>query len=110
MGAHGAWMAAVNAPDLSVCVSPAAGWIRKEEYSTGNAFFELDIQNTYTPPGIVFASVVSYVFCSLFFSIIGLKSILEACMSEFHVDRLVGNLRVSMPSCFIPSCLLSLHF
>ena len=51
MGGHGAWMAATNAPDRSLCMAPAAGWIRKEEYAAGNAFFNLDIQNSFVDIG-----------------------------------------------------------
>ena len=68
MGGHGAWILAVNSPDLGICLSPSASWIRKEEYAKANAFFELDIQNSYIPTR--------------------LKNILEMSMSEFHIDRL----------------------
>lgn len=54
MGGHGAWVVAVNNPERAVCVAPAASWIRKEEYAAANAFFDLDIQNSFVDPGILF--------------------------------------------------------
>ena len=41
----------MNSPDRAVCVSAAASWIKKEEYSTANAFFEMDVANSYVDPG-----------------------------------------------------------
>jgi hypothetical protein len=73
IGGHGAWMNAVSFPDFSACVSATAGWTRKEEYGGSNQFFELDISNSYIEPE--------------------LKALLELSMSEFHVDRLVRNMR-----------------
>ena len=72
MGGHGAWLAAVNAPDRFNCLSPAAGWIRKEEYHTSNSFFAVDVSNSFVD--------------------LKLKMLLEMSMSEFHTDRLVTNL------------------
>ena len=72
-GGHGAWVISVNNPDLFSCVLSAAAWIRKEEYSGGNAFFDLDISNSYVDPE--------------------LKLLLEQSMSEFHVDKLISNLQ-----------------
>ena len=71
MGAHGAWMAALNSPDLFSCLAPLSGWINKEEYSNSNAFFELDIGNSYVDPE--------------------LKAMLEMAMSEFHSDKMIPN-------------------
>jgi hypothetical protein len=65
MGGHGAWQVAVNSPDLSVCVSPSAGWIRKEEYNVANSFFELDMQNTFVNSGILI-SLYSFPLCHYF--------------------------------------------
>ena len=48
------------------------GWIRKEEYGSANAFFDLDISNSFVDPE--------------------LKTLLELTMSEYHTDRLVRNL------------------
>ena len=73
MGGHGAWIVAVNQPDMAICLSPSAGWVKKEEYGTSNSFFALDVSNTYIDPS--------------------LKRILEIAMSEFHVDKLVSNLQ-----------------
>jgi uncharacterized protein (DUF1786 family) len=73
MGGHGAWQLAVNNPDMAVCTASAASWIRKEDYGRANAFFGLDVQNTIMDPQ--------------------LKRILEQSMMEFHVDRMVSNLR-----------------
>jgi len=73
MGGHGAWVVAVNNPDMAVCLSPSAGWIKKEEYGTSNSFFALDLSNSFIDPS--------------------LKRILELAMSEFHVDKLVSNLQ-----------------
>lgn len=72
MGGHGALVGAVNNPGAFQCLSPAASWIRKEEYGAGNSFFSLDISNTFVP--------------------LGLKHILELTMSEYHVDRLMDNI------------------
>eukprot|EP00605_Chrysophyceae_sp_TOSAG23-4_P000665 GSChrysophyteH1.ASY1.ANO1.747.1 assembled CDS len=72
MGGHGAWMLAVNDPDSTVCVLPTASWTAKEHYDVGNAFFHLDVQNSYTSPDLV--------------------ALLARSMSEFHVDQLAGNL------------------
>lgn len=73
MGGHGAWMVAVNNPDMAICLSPSAGWIKKEEYGTANLFFALDVSNSFIDPS--------------------LKRIFEIAMSEFHVDKLVSNLQ-----------------
>jgi hypothetical protein len=73
MGGHGAWVVAVNNPDMVMCLSPSAGWIKKEEYGTSNSFFALDLSNSFIDPS--------------------LKRILELAMSEFHVDKLVSNLQ-----------------
>lgn len=73
MGGHGAWIMGVNNPNSAICLSSAAGWIRKEEYATSNSFFSLDISNSYID--------------------LGLKSILEMAMSEYHVDKLIENLQ-----------------
>ena len=73
MGAHGAWLLAINDPDANVCVSSTAGWLSKEHYSTSNAFFHLDVQNSFTQPG--------------------LRSILARSLHEFHVDQLASNLQ-----------------
>jgi hypothetical protein len=73
MGGHGAWVMGVNNPNSAICLSAAAGWIRKEEYATSNSFFSLDVSNSYID--------------------LGLKSILETAMSEFHVDKLIENLQ-----------------
>ena len=59
--------------DFSSCASITSGWIRKEEYSNSNKFFELDIQNSYIDTD--------------------LKRILEYTMSTYHPDRLFVNLR-----------------
>ncbi len=50
MGGHGAWIMAVNNPDLSVCVASLSSWIKKEEYSIANNFFVFDVQNSYVDP------------------------------------------------------------
>ena len=50
MGGHGAWIMAVNNPDLSVCVASLSSWIKKEEYSVANNFFVFDVQNSYVDP------------------------------------------------------------
>ena len=55
------------------CVSVAAGWIRKEDYSSGNDFFNLDVSNTFVSPKVI--------------------QLLGQSMSEFHVDKLVPNLK-----------------
>lgn len=73
MGGHGAWMSGVNSPDSFTCASVAAGWVNKEEYGSANSFFSLDISTSYVDPEV--------------------KAILERAMSEFHVDRLAGNLK-----------------
>ena len=73
MGGHGTWIAAVNTPDKFSCLASTGSWIRKEDYGTSNAFFHLDISNTYVDPEV--------------------KTILEKSMAEFHVDKLVSNLR-----------------
>ena len=73
MGGHGSWIASVNRPDSTVCISATAGWIRKEEYGHSNAFFHLDLDNTHVDAE--------------------LKSILEKAMGEFHVDKMVSNLQ-----------------
>ena len=75
MGGHGAWLVAASAPDRFLCLSPAAGWIRKEEYHVSNSFFRLDVANSFID--------------------LKLKMILEMAMSEFHVDRLVSNLHAT---------------
>lgn len=72
MGGHGAWVLAHRHPDLFSCVLPASGWIKKEEYSTGNAFQGLDQSTSYLDPSI--------------------KNLLEASWSEDHIDRLASNL------------------
>ena len=73
MGAHGAWLLAANDPEACVCLSATAGWITKEHYASSNAFFKLDVQNSYTQPR--------------------LHDILARAMQEYHVDELVGNLQ-----------------
>eukprot|EP01034_Spumella_vulgaris_P025248 gene25248-31681_t len=73
MGGHGAWVAAVNSPELYTCLLPGSGWVRKEEYNTANAFFALDASNSLVDND--------------------LKAVLELAMSEFHVDRLAVNLQ-----------------
>jgi len=72
MGAHGAMIAAANRPDAIVCLSAAAGWIKKEEYATANAFFQLDVQNSYIDAELV--------------------ALLTKSLSEFHVDKFSENL------------------
>ena len=72
-GGHGAWLLAANYPDLSTCVSATASWTRKEEYGDSNRFFELDASGPLVAPA--------------------LKALLESSMAEFHVDRLVRNMR-----------------
>lgn len=72
MGGHGAWIAAVNIPDTFICAAPTSGWVKKEEYSNGNAFFDLDIASSFAEPT--------------------LKAVLEGALSEFHVDKLASNL------------------
>lgn len=73
MGGHGAWVTASNAPNGFSCALPGAGWIKKEEYSNSNAFYELDISSSFTDPE--------------------LKVLLEKSLSEYHVDRLVSNMQ-----------------
>lgn len=73
MGGHGAWVLATNSPDRFLCALPTAGWIRKEEYGNSNLFFSLDSSSSFTDPA--------------------LKVILEIAMGEYHVDRVVSNLR-----------------
>lgn len=73
MGAHGAWMLAVNSPDLFTCLAPLSGWINKEEYGTANAFFHLDISASFVEPQ--------------------LKELLESAMSDTHVDKLMHNVQ-----------------
>jgi hypothetical protein len=46
-GGHGAWVAALNSPDLYSNLLPESGWIRKEEYASFNAFFALDASNSF---------------------------------------------------------------
>lgn len=65
-------MFGVNNPDLSVCLSVTSGWVRKEEYGSSNAFFHLDVSNSYVDSQ--------------------LKLILEMSMSEYHIDKLVQNM------------------
>jgi hypothetical protein len=74
MGGHGAWVVAENQPDAFVCSFPFSGWIKKEEYSNSNAFYELDIASSSTSPI--------------------LKRILEQVLSEYHSDLLVSNLQL----------------
>jgi hypothetical protein len=50
MGGHGAWILAINNPNLASCIAPAAGWIRKEQYGSANAFFVFDIQDSFIDP------------------------------------------------------------
>ncbi|KAJ1420687.1 hypothetical protein B484DRAFT_399786 [Ochromonadaceae sp. CCMP2298] len=71
MGAHGAWLAALNSPDLFSCLAPVSGWINKEEYGDANAFFRLDIGSSFTDPR--------------------LKLLLEQSMSDTHTDKLLAN-------------------
>jgi hypothetical protein len=73
MGGHGAWMLALANPQLALCTASAASWVRKEDYGKANAFFDLDIQNPLVDPQLI--------------------SIFAQSMSEFHIDRLVSNLR-----------------
>lgn len=73
MGGHGAWVTAINAPDRFICVLPASGWIKKEEYGNSNLFFNLDVSTSFASPSI--------------------KLILERSLSEYHVDRLASNLQ-----------------
>jgi hypothetical protein len=75
MGGHGAWVTATNAPDRFSCAFPMAGWIKKEEYSNGNLYFSLDIDTSFTDPNM--------------------KLLLEKSLSEYHVDRLIGNLQTN---------------
>ena len=73
MGAHGAWMLAVNSPDLFTCLAPLSGWINKEEYGSANAFFHLDSSSSYVDPQ--------------------LKELLESSMSDAHADKLMHNVQ-----------------
>ena len=73
MGAHGAWMLAVNSPDLFTCLAPLSGWINKEEYGAANAFFHLDSSTSYVEPQ--------------------LKELLESVMSDTHTDKLMHNVQ-----------------
>lgn len=73
MGAHGAWMLAVNSPDLFTCLAPLSGWVNKEEYGTANAFFHLDGSASYVEPQ--------------------LKELLESAMSDTHTDKLMHNVQ-----------------
>ena len=52
MGGHGAWLAAVSAPDDALAVSPSAGWLVKESYSDANAFSRWDASEPDTPPAL----------------------------------------------------------
>ena len=52
MGGHGAWILAGFGSQDAVCVSAAAGWLRKENYGDANAFFNLDNDGSSTDPGI----------------------------------------------------------
>ena len=52
MGGHGSWISAMNQPNNIVCLLPIAGWIKKEEYSNSNAFFQLDQDSSYIEPGL----------------------------------------------------------
>lgn len=65
-------MTSMNHPDSFICLNPSSGWIRKEEYSYSNSFFDLDISNSYIDTK--------------------LKYILELMMSEFHSDKLIANI------------------
>lgn len=73
MGAHGAWMLALNSPDLFTCLASLSGWVNKEEYGTANAFFHLDSSSSYVDPQ--------------------LKEILQSAMSDTHADKLMHNVQ-----------------
>ena len=73
MGGHGAWVLGLNSPDRFVCAAVSASWIKKEEYGQSNAFFLLDVSNSYISPA--------------------LKGILERSSTEYHVDRLTSNFK-----------------
>lgn len=75
MGGHGAWVTAANAPNRFACALPMAGWIKKEEYSNSNSYFSLDMDTSFTDPMM--------------------KVLLEKSLSEYHVDRLIGNLQTN---------------
>eukprot|EP01038_Epipyxis_sp_PR26KG_P004199 gene4199-5972_t len=71
MGGHGVWVAGGNDPDAFNCILPTAGWIKKEEYNNANAFFSLDVSNSFIDPLM--------------------KSLLELSMGEYHMDHYVTN-------------------
>ncbi|XP_064601403.1 LOW QUALITY PROTEIN: uncharacterized protein LOC135467560 [Liolophura sinensis] len=73
MGGHGAWHVATHFPDRALALIPLAGWIKKEEYGDSNLFFKHDISTSHTDPAV--------------------KAIMEACIAENDVDRLVSNLQ-----------------
>ena len=66
-------MLSVTAPDMFKCVAAVSSWIRKEEYSNGNDFFNLDASKPFVPADTVYAASLA--------------------MSEFHVDSLAANLK-----------------
>eukprot|EP01031_Cornospumella_fuschlensis_P030447 gene30447-36796_t len=70
MGGHGAWIGGVSNPHLYTCLSPIGGWVKKPEYSHGNAFFDLDVSSSYTPAQH--------------------KAILAKAWGEYDVDQMVA--------------------
>ena len=48
LGGHGAWHFAAHNPDLALCVSAQAGWIKKEYYGDSNVLFDHDIADSHT--------------------------------------------------------------
>lgn len=72
MGGHGAWQSATHLPDRAIAVVSAAGWIRKEYYGDSNRFFVHDVGHAHVDPS--------------------LKSVLEACFTEFNSDLHSANL------------------
>jgi hypothetical protein len=73
MGAHGAWMVALNHPDCFSCLAPLSGWINKEEYGTANAFLLLDGSSAHVDPQ--------------------LREVLQSAMSDTHADKLMRNVQ-----------------
>jgi S-formylglutathione hydrolase FrmB len=51
MGGHGVWVTAASNPDFFSCLSAGSSWIKKEEYGQANAFFGLDVQNSFVDSG-----------------------------------------------------------
>lgn len=72
MGAHGALVQASNSPSNFACMSATGLWITKESYSVANAFFQGDVQNSFSSPT--------------------LQAILAQSLSEFHTDRFAANM------------------